>query len=51
MLTDIFQRKEGIIIAKTTQAILIAHYGENAMAGNAASTVESLADYLIKLGY
>ncbi|KAI9731079.1 MAG: profilin, required for normal timing of actin polymerization in response to thermal stress [Claussenomyces sp. TS43310] len=50
---SIYGRKgrEGIIISKTTQAILIAHYGENAIAGNAASTVESLADYLIKLGY
>ena len=45
------QGKEGILICKTTQAILIAHYGENVMAGNAAQTVEKLADYLISVGY
>lgn len=49
--TDIPQAKEGVVIAKTTQAILIAHYGENVIAGNAATTVEQLADYLIKVGY
>jgi len=43
--------KEGIVICKTTQAILLAHYGENVQAGNAATTVEQLADYLVKLGY
>jgi len=43
--------KEGIVIAKTQQAILIAHYGENVQAGNAAITVEQLADYLIGLKY
>lgn len=45
------QGKSGIVICKTTQAILIAHYGENVQAGNAAQTVETLADYLVKLGY
>jgi profilin len=30
---------------------LVAHYGENVIAGNAATTVEQLADYLVKLGY
>jgi len=43
--------KEGIVICKTTQAILIAHYGENVQAGNAAITVEQLADYLVNLNY
>jgi len=43
--------KEGIVICKTQQAILIAHYGENVIAGNAAITVEQLADYLIGLKY
>ena len=50
-LTSSPQGKEGIVIAKTTQAILIAHYGETVIAGNAATTVEQLADYLVKLGY
>ncbi|KAK3307101.1 profilin [Chaetomium strumarium] len=43
--------KTGICVVKTGQAILITHYGENAQAGNATQTVESLADYLIKHGY
>lgn len=50
MLTNI-QGKEGIVICKTTQAILVAHYGENVQAGNAAITVEQLADYLVNLNY
>ncbi|EGO59158.1 profilin [Neurospora tetrasperma FGSC 2508] len=45
------QGKTGVIIVKTTQAILVAHYGENAVAGNSTQTVEALADYLIKAGY
>ncbi|KFX88571.1 hypothetical protein V495_08198 [Pseudogymnoascus sp. VKM F-4514 (FW-929)] len=43
--------KEGVVIVKTTQAIIISHYGENTQAGPAAKTVEDLADYLINLGY
>ncbi|KFY21089.1 hypothetical protein V491_03170 [Pseudogymnoascus sp. VKM F-3775] len=43
--------KEGVVIAKTTQAIIVSHYGENGVAGNAAQTVENLADYLVGLGY
>lgn len=39
------------MIAKTKQAIIISHYGENVVAGNAAQTVETLADYLIGVGY
>lgn len=49
--TSILQGREGIVIVKTTQAILIAHYGDGMIAGNAATTVEQLADYLIKTGY
>jgi len=45
------QGREGVVICKTTQAVLIAHYGENVIAGNAATTVEQLADYLVKAGY
>lgn len=50
---SIYGRKgrEGVVICKTSQAILIAHYGENVVAGNAAITVEQLADYLVKLNY
>jgi len=43
--------REGVVIVKTTQAILIAHYGETMIAGNSAQTVEQLADYLISTGY
>ncbi|KAI0132300.1 profilin [Xylariales sp. AK1849] len=43
--------KTGVCVVKTKQAILVGHYGENVQAGNAAQTVENLADYLIKVGY
>ncbi|SPJ75223.1 probable profilin [Fusarium torulosum] len=43
--------REGLAVAKTTQAIIIAHHSDTAIAGNATSTVEGLADYLIKQGY
>lgn len=49
--SDVLQGKEGVVIAKTTQAIIVSHYGENGVAGNAAQTVENLADYLVGLGY
>jgi len=43
--------KEGIIIVKTTQAILVAHYPETVQPGNAVTTVEQLGDYLVGVGY
>ncbi|KIH90304.1 profilin [Sporothrix brasiliensis 5110] len=43
--------KTGVAIAKTKQAIVVGHYGENAQASNARATVEALADYLRKQGY
>ncbi|KAF4625849.1 hypothetical protein G7Y89_g12311 [Cudoniella acicularis] len=43
--------REGIVIVKCTQCILIAHYKDGMIAGNAATTVEQLADYLIQQGY
>jgi len=43
--------KTGIAIAKTKQAIVVGHYGENAQASNARATVEALAEYLRKVGY
>ena len=45
------QGKEGIVIVKTTQAILVTHYPETVQPGSAANTVEQLADYLIGVGY
>lgn len=45
------QGRTGIVVVKTKQAVLVGHYPENVQAGNAAQTVEALADYLIKTGY
>ena len=45
------QGREGIVIVKTKQALLIGHYPENVQPGQAATTVEKLADYLIGVGY
>ena len=47
----IIQGKEGIIILKTLQAILVAHYPEGILPGTATNTVEQLGDYLIGVGY
>ncbi|KAM0301679.1 hypothetical protein ACHAPM_004826 [Fusarium culmorum] len=43
--------RSGVAVAKTTQAIVVGHHGEAQIAGNATTTVESLADYLIKSNY
>ncbi|TKA46008.1 hypothetical protein B0A55_12354 [Friedmanniomyces simplex] len=43
--------REGVVIVKTTQAILVTHYPESVQPGVAANTVEQLGDYLIKVGY
>lgn len=40
-----------MVIVKTTQAILVAHYPETVQPGSAANTVEVLADYLVSVGY
>ena len=45
------QGREGVVIVKTTQAILVTHYPESVQPGVAANTVETLADYLVKVGY
>ncbi|KAI0533398.1 profilin [Xylaria digitata] len=45
------QGRTGICIAKTKQAFILAHHAETQVAGNASSTTEALADYLIKSGY
>ncbi|MBW5422014.1 hypothetical protein GKQ77_10600 [Streptomyces sp. BG9H] len=41
----------GAAIAKSKQAVIIGIHNEEMMAGNASSTVESLADYLIDQGH
>ncbi|OBT77164.1 hypothetical protein VF21_05057 [Pseudogymnoascus sp. 05NY08] len=43
--------KEGIVIVKTKQAVVIGHYGEKVQPAHAASTVEQLADFIIQSGY
>ncbi|KAI1367123.1 Profilin/allergen [Xylaria arbuscula] len=43
--------RTGICVAKTKAAFIVAHHGEAQVAGNASSTTEALADYLIKAGY
>jgi hypothetical protein len=51
LILNFQQGRDGIVIVKTKQAILIGHYVDPMIAGNAATTVEQLADYLIKTGY
>jgi len=54
LLTDgifLLQGREGVVIVKTNQAMLVAHYPETIQPGPAANTVEQLADYLIGVGY
>ncbi|KAL8812296.1 MAG: hypothetical protein Q9223_001164 [Gallowayella weberi] len=43
--------KEGVVVVKTQQAILVAHYPDTVQPGAAATTVEHLGDYLISVGY
>ncbi|PQE17941.1 profilin protein [Rutstroemia sp. NJR-2017a WRK4] len=43
--------KDGLVIAKTVQAIIIARYVDPMIAGNTAETVQKLVDYLVASGY
>jgi len=45
------QGKEGVVIVKTQQAVLVTHYPETVQPGQATNTVEQLGDYLNGLGY
>ena len=51
LIQSIPQGKEGVVIVKTTLAILVAHHPDNVQSGAAANTVEQLGDYLIGVGY
>jgi len=42
--------KKGLVLANTTKAVLVAHYGEDQVAQNATKVTEDLAEYLTKLG-
>ncbi|GLW07878.1 hypothetical protein Misp01_30080 [Microtetraspora sp. NBRC 13810] len=43
--------RTGIAVAATHRTVIVAHHPETAVAGNANSTVENLADYLVGQGY
>jgi len=43
--------REGVVIVKTMQALIVSHYPESVQPGAAANVVEKLADYLIGVGY
>ncbi|KAF2813870.1 Profilin/allergen [Mytilinidion resinicola] len=43
--------KEGIIVIKTTQALLIGHHPADVQTTVAYSSVAELAEYLVKVGY
>ncbi len=45
------QGREGVVIVKTKQAILITHYPETIQPGTAANTGEKLGAYLVGVGY
>ena len=40
-----------MVIVKTVQALLVAHYPESVQPGQAVTVVEKLGDYLIGVGY
>ncbi|KAF2203405.1 Profilin/allergen [Delitschia confertaspora ATCC 74209] len=43
--------KEGIVVMKTAQALLIGHHPAEVQTTNAFTSVAELGDYLIKVGY
>ncbi|KAF9357041.1 profilin, required for normal timing of actin polymerization in response to thermal stress [Mortierella sp. AD094] len=45
------QGPQGVVCVKTTQAVLVGHYGEGMQAGDCNQTVEKLAEYLVSVGY
>jgi len=51
--TSLYGRKgrTGVVIVKTKQALLIAHYPETVQPGVATNTVEKLGEYLTSVGY
>ncbi|WBW73565.1 profilin [Schizosaccharomyces osmophilus] len=44
-------QKSGIICVATKLCILVAHYPETTLPGEAAKITEALADYLVGVGY
>lgn len=45
------QGKAGLIIAKTVQALILAHHSDSVTTNACVSTVEQLASYLKGVGY
>jgi len=45
------QGKKGMIIVKTTQALLLAHHPDTVTTNNCVNTVEALGEYLVGVGY
>jgi len=45
------QDNEGVVIIKTNQAIIIAHYSAGSTLHQAARCIEQLGDHLIAAGY
>ncbi|KIW08304.1 uncharacterized protein PV09_01222 [Verruconis gallopava] len=43
--------KEGLVAAKTVQALIIAHHPESVLTNACSATVEQLAEYLKGVGY
>ncbi|TGO63177.1 hypothetical protein BOTNAR_0104g00250 [Botryotinia narcissicola] len=43
--------KDGVVIGKTTQAIIVARYVDPMIAGNTVETVQKLITYLVNVGY
>lgn len=43
--------KEGLVAAKTVQALIIAHHPETVLTNSCSATVEQLAEYLKGVGY
>jgi len=43
--------RTGVVIVKTKQAVLIAHYPDTVQPGSAANTVEKLGEYLKGVGF
>ena len=45
------QGKEGLVAAKTVQALIIAHHPDTVLTNACSATVEQLAEYLKGVGY
>jgi len=43
--------KEGMVVARTKQALILAHHGDEVLTQACTNTVEGLATYLLESGY